>query len=114
MFQLLYEIGDAGDSRNTPASVPRLIGLFPVVANAEESRALAESKIRVRELDAVGGGAGVLADSCNGRVSDGWWEVGARVELSVSEYEAAEFSAAAGEYEILSTLEGEVGERECA
>ena len=71
MFQLLYEIGDAGDSRGTPASVTRSFGSLPVVAHAEASRALAESGIRVRELDEVGGGAGVLADSGIGRVSDG-------------------------------------------
>ena len=71
MFQLLYEIGDAGDSRGTPAFVTRSIGLLLVIANAEASRALAESGIRVRELDEVGCGAGVLADSGIGRVSDG-------------------------------------------
>ena len=66
----------------------------------------------MRELDEVGGGAGVLADSSNGKVSDGRWGVVARVELSDSEGEAAGFSAAAGESEILNGLEGGVGERE--
>ena len=79
MFQLLNEIGDAGDSRGTPASVPSSIGAVPVVANTEESGMLAESGIRGRELDEEGGGAGVLADSGNGRVSDGRLGVGARV-----------------------------------
>ena len=69
---------------------------------------------RVRELDEVGGGAGVLADFGIGRVSDGRWGVGARVGPSDSEDEAAGFSAAAGESVILSGLEGGVGERECA
>ena len=71
MFQLLNEIGDAGDSRGTPVSVPSSIGALPVVANVEESRELAKSGIRVRKLYEVGGGAGVLADSGNNIVSDG-------------------------------------------
>ena len=69
---------------------------------------LAESGTRVRELDEKGGGAGVLADSGNGRVSDGSWTVVARVGPSDSEDKAAEFSTADGEFEILSGLEGGV------
>ena len=74
---------------------------------------LTESGIRVRELYEEGGGAGVLANSGNGKVSDGWWGVGARVEPSDSADEAAEFSAEACEYEILNELNGGVGERVC-
>ena len=47
-------------------------------------------------------------------VSDGRLGVGARVVPTDSEDEAAGFSAAAGESEIFSGLEGGVGERECA
>ena len=71
MFQLLYEINDVGDSKGTPASVTKSIGLLPVVANKQASRALAESGIRVSELDEVGGGARLLADSGIGRVLHG-------------------------------------------
>ena len=73
VFQLLNEIGDAGDSRGTIASVSSSIGALPVVANAEESGVLAETGIRDRELDEEGSGAGVLADSGNGSFR---WQVG--------------------------------------
>ena len=113
MYKLLNEIGDDADSRGTLASVSRSIGVSPVVANVEGSRMLAESGIRVRELNEEGGKAGVLADSGNNRVSDGRWGVGARVGPSDSADEAVGFSAAAGESEIFSALEGGIGEREC-
>ena len=74
----------------------------------------AASGIRVRELDEGGNGAEVLVDSGIGSVSDNRWGVGARVGPSDSEDEAAGFSTAAGESEILSGLEGGVGERECS
>ena len=72
------------------------------------------SGTRVRELDEGGGGAGVLVDSCIGSVSDGRWGFGARVVHSDSEGDAAGFSAAAGESEILSGLENGVLERNFA
>ena len=114
MFQLLNEIGDAGDSKGTSVSVTSSIGASPVVADAEGSGMLAASGTRVRELDEGGGGAGVLVDSCIGSVSDGRWGVRARVVPTDSEDEAAGFSSVAGESEILSGLEGRIGERECA
>ena len=94
-------MGDADDSRGTSVSVTSSIGASPVVADAEGSEMLAASGTRVRELDEGGGGAGVLADSGIGSVSDGRWEVGARVVPTDLEDEAAGFSAAAGESEIL-------------
>ena len=75
---------------------------------------LAALETRVCDLNERGGGAGVLVDSGIGRVSDGRWGVGPRVGPSDSEDEAAGFSAAAGESEILSGLEGGVAGRECA
>ena len=51
MFQLLNEIGDAGDSRGTSANVTSSIGASPVVADAERSGMLAASRTRVCELD---------------------------------------------------------------
>ena len=56
-------------------SVTSLIGASPVVADAKGSGMLAGSKTRVCKLDEGGGGAGVLADSVIGSVSDGRWEV---------------------------------------
>ena len=102
MFQLLNEIGDAGDSRGTSASVTSSIGASPVVADTEGSGTLAASKTQVRKLDKGGGGIRVLVDSGIVRVSDGTWGVGARVGPSDSKDEAAGFTAAAGESEILS------------
>ena len=114
MFQLLNEIGDAGNVRGTLASVTSSVGASPVVADAERSEMFAASGTRVRELDEVGGKAGVLVDSGIGSVSDARWEVEPQVVPSDSEVEVAGFSAAACESEIFSGLEGGVGERECA
>ena len=75
---------------------------------------IAASGTRVRELDEGCSGAGVLVDSGIGSVSDGRWGVVARIVPSDSEDEAAGFSAAAGESEILSGLEGGFEERKCA
>ena len=63
-----------------------------------------------------GGGAGVLVDTGIGKDSygGGGGGSGARVGPSDLEDETAGFSAAAGESEILSGLEGGVKERECA
>ena len=63
VFQLLNEIGDAGDSRGTSASITSSIAALPVVADAEWSGTLGASGTRVRELDEGGCGAGVLVDS---------------------------------------------------
>ena len=114
VFQLLNKIGDAGDSRGTSAFVTSSIWASPVVEDAEGSGTLAASGTRVREPDERGGRAKVLVDSGIGRVSDAWWGVEARAGPSDLEDEAAGFSAAAGESEILSGLEGGVGENECA
>ena len=76
MFQLLNEIGDAGDSRGTLVSVTSLMEASPVVADAVGSGMVAASVTRVRKLDEGGGGAGVLVDSGIGSVSDGRYRVG--------------------------------------
>ena len=114
VFQLLNERGDVGELRGIPASISRLIGALPVDANAEVPVSLADSAKRVRKPDKEGGEAGVLAHRGNGRVSDGKRGVGALVGALNSEDGAAESSAAGGEFEIHSLVNGGVEEREPA
>ena len=89
MFQLLNEIGDAGELRGRLASLSRSIGASVVIADAEGPGLLAKSGKRVRNLDEVYSGAGVLAYSEYGSVSDIRWGRGRGYSTEIALIEAA-------------------------